>query len=444
MNARFITRALALLTLVVAFGCQAIVSSDPPSFVCSGTSLAACPAGNYCKGAGCSPCEAIDICDGFDNDCNGKVDDGDKNDRDKDGVTICGRISPTGEVVDRDCDDDDSSVNPLLPEVCNGKDDDCDGQIDENACAEDELCAPKTGCVKKATACDPTAAPPACPVNQRCDTATLSCVGNAVLPLGTPCVVDQQCGDSAFCAPSSLLPSGIGAVCTRSCCSSADCPNDFVCAPQGTGGNFCVSARALGRSAIGTATGGSACTANADCRSGVCDAKRCEEPCCDDSTCATGTVCRATSFVGSTHFTFGCAVKNGSRVPFSDCSAGNCEKGACSDFVEGSVCVSPCCGSVGCGTLDGDSVMCREVAPRSHAGDRVFACSLIVAGTSFLPMGETCTKASECRGNLCQSDQKTGTSYCSDICCRDSDCTGGLSCLPYASSGVQVLRCQRT
>ncbi len=38
-----------------------------------------------------------------------------------------------GYVGDADCDDSDASVNPDAPETCNGRDDDCDGSVDEDA-----------------------------------------------------------------------------------------------------------------------------------------------------------------------------------------------------------------------------------------------------------------------------------------------------------------------
>ncbi|MEW6214947.1 MAG: MopE-related protein [Nitrospirota bacterium] len=64
---------------------------------------------------------------------NDKYSDGTKN------TTSCTR--PTGyKVVSElialsgDCNESDASINPGTTEVCNGKDDNCNGQIDENAC----------------------------------------------------------------------------------------------------------------------------------------------------------------------------------------------------------------------------------------------------------------------------------------------------------------------
>ena len=78
----------------------------------------------------------------MDNDCNGSVDDGiamltwyD----DDDGDTFGGhpnlrpapsRPGPSRRLVDSD--DDDADVNPLVREVCNGYDDDCDGDTNDD------------------------------------------------------------------------------------------------------------------------------------------------------------------------------------------------------------------------------------------------------------------------------------------------------------------------
>ena len=53
-------------------------------------------------------------------------------DRDRDGF-----IPKVGEPKGGDCNDDDDTVNPAASETCNGIDDNCDGEIDENVCVSD-------------------------------------------------------------------------------------------------------------------------------------------------------------------------------------------------------------------------------------------------------------------------------------------------------------------
>jgi hypothetical protein len=73
-----------------------------------------------------------EVCDGLDNDCDDVVDDG--YDRDADGFTICGSdpalpgVGPSRERAD--CVDLDAAVHPDALETCNALDDDCDGEID--------------------------------------------------------------------------------------------------------------------------------------------------------------------------------------------------------------------------------------------------------------------------------------------------------------------------
>jgi hypothetical protein len=85
---------------------------------------------------------APEICDGKDNDCNGIIDDGLPLstyyiDADNDGYgninnSIQNCSQPGGYVTDSsDCDDNDATVYPGATEICDGKDNDCNGLIDD-------------------------------------------------------------------------------------------------------------------------------------------------------------------------------------------------------------------------------------------------------------------------------------------------------------------------
>ncbi len=107
------------------------------------------PAGHVTNGLDCDDADANvnpdaeETCNGKDDDCDGVADDGFPTeewylDADSDGfgdpsqvVEAC--AGPDGYVAnDLDCDDTDASVNPDAEEICNGKDDDCDGLADPN------------------------------------------------------------------------------------------------------------------------------------------------------------------------------------------------------------------------------------------------------------------------------------------------------------------------
>ena len=90
--------------------------------------------------------DATELCDGIDNDCSGVIDDNEPFDADTwyadtdgDGYGDINQPyraceQPSGYAHDPvDCDDTEMSVYPFAAELCDGLDNDCDGNVDENS-----------------------------------------------------------------------------------------------------------------------------------------------------------------------------------------------------------------------------------------------------------------------------------------------------------------------
>ena len=91
----------------------------------------------------------------MDDDCNGNIDEGLPTsvwyrDFDTDGhgniyipIENCMQLDGYVDVAD-DCDDALSSVYPQAPEICDGIDNDCDGESDIGHLGKDEICVAET------------------------------------------------------------------------------------------------------------------------------------------------------------------------------------------------------------------------------------------------------------------------------------------------------------
>jgi len=101
---------------------------------------------------------ATEVCNSIDDDCDGDIDDDDSSvdtstgstfyaDDDADGYgdaasSVAACAEPSAYVSDdTDCDDTTASVNPGASEVCNGDDDDCDGDVDDGVLGSGAACA---------------------------------------------------------------------------------------------------------------------------------------------------------------------------------------------------------------------------------------------------------------------------------------------------------------
>jgi len=97
---------------------------------------------------------AQELCNARDDNCNGQIDDGAKKksyfDYDGDGYGDAKIFAESCEKTqghvenNLDCDDRNPLANPNTSEFCDGKDNDCDGKVDE-----DYICAKFTSCTDK-------------------------------------------------------------------------------------------------------------------------------------------------------------------------------------------------------------------------------------------------------------------------------------------------------
>jgi hypothetical protein len=129
---------------------EAFADADDDGAGDPGTSSSVCTlaAGMVTNGDDCDDGDdrvspyASETCDGVDEDCDGKIDDGLPDgtwyaDLDEDGfgdvnAPRTGCAQPDGAVLDAsDCDDGHDDAHPGAPELCDGYDNDCDNDVDD-------------------------------------------------------------------------------------------------------------------------------------------------------------------------------------------------------------------------------------------------------------------------------------------------------------------------
>ena len=330
---------------------------------------------------------------GVDDNCNGYVDEtcacNINTDRDGDGSNEC-----------VDCNDRDNTVSPGRPEVCDGKDNDCNRATTDNCgvsepcgyrsgpsyvpfpagtdqCRPDLVCVTSvaTGALTCGSYCNQTVGlglNDSCTTNQACDRILIDSTKQnlcseypawtGITAIGGTCAADTDC------AQHHCLTDGTVKYCTDNCSHESACPGTTSCYVSNiltvdNPGNFpdyyAYLAQCRRDAQIpGTGAQGQTCTADANCRSGVCFQGRCAEPCCTHSDCTGGTSCGLgpTQFIGYTSGgvrlmsavnvcwnTVGARPSGAACANNSDCRSRMC------DALQG-ICVDPCCNDTTCST----------------------------------------------------------------------------------------------
>lgn len=193
-----------------ASGCQLLYwDEDGDTYGLSSNLRCLCaPSGYYAAtvGGDCNDAStaahpgASEICDGLDNDCDGQLDESGAGgcatyyrdyDGDDFGVTgdsrcSCAPTAPYSATMSGDCNDFSASVYPGNTESCNGFDDDCNGQIDEAFPSLSSPCTTGVGdCLRNGEyVCNPShddvtcGVAPGTPTTELCDGRDNNCDGS--------------------------------------------------------------------------------------------------------------------------------------------------------------------------------------------------------------------------------------------------------------------------
>ena len=389
---------------------------------CTGTQPLPCNDGNPCTLDGCDPITgctvvqtggATEVCDGVDNDCNGQTDEGFLN-TDGDAQADC---------VDDDDDNDgvgdltDNCAVTFNPGQANNDGDDlgdlCDPDDDNDGVGDLQDCEPFKGNVYQGA-------------TELCDNVDNNCNGSTDENLcndSNPCTDDSCNGDGSCANTPNTLPCNDGTICTQvDVCNNGQCVgyNNLICNDSNPCTDDSCDPVAGCITAFNTAPceDGSLCTENDTCSNGACNSGSIKS--CPDTNPCTDTFCNP-SIGCQTVPTNGVACNYAGGTP--PCNVASCQGGQCvlQAGPSGGAC-EPGSGLAPCKSATCQSGQCIVGNAPNSTG-----CN---TGSSECPSGY-------CSGGTCQVVQGQSCNYDPDLCESDVPgvCTSAGECEPGNDPG---------
>ena len=421
------------------------------------TAYGTCTGSRQCGATGLTACNAAipsaEVCNGQDDNCDGQTDEGipDAPCSLSNAFGVCSGVLQ--------CQEHKPVCVGSMPskELCNGKDDNCNGAIDDKACDDGNPCTEDAcnvslgGCVF-AQVDKPCDDGDVCTMSDTCHGGV--CKGDAV-----------PCDDKDPCTVDSCASSGANPGCLHKLQSDGPCDDGDAC----TGGDHCIAGANAGQTlCVGvaladglTCTDGDPCTATADCVSGKCTVKTsvCDDgnPCTDDACasnsgaaeckhmyniaiCDDGNPCT----IGDTCFAGTCGGLGKAKCDDLDpCTADTCDaaSGGCkhtaqagSSCTDNNICTTgdACAVLNGVGLCQGTTLTCDDGNPcTSDDCNPAFGCehAFVVAGCDD---GDPCTQGDKCITGQCVSGEYTCGECVTNADCKAKEdgnfCNGTLYC----------------